>query len=384
MYSLLCSLIAIALICVVGAIWLWRSANASQHRLVTERFVDSRIAASAAGAAAAGQATHGAAPSGAIGGARGFAGETRPPASGASGPGAQQGGRVSMVAAPFAVPGGSHGLQAGARVGAQSAARPRAPAHPFVQAVQRVVGPWREGAEHVAHRAGVQDIGRFYLFSGAALLGLTLFAGLNTNLIAALVLLAFMLIALRLWLWHRSTRQQHRIVTQLPSFLDGVVRMITIGNSIPAAFQAAVPIADRPLRDCLERAARMMRAGVELDKALNTLADLYEVEEFMLIASVVRLSVRYGGRADQVLERMAVFIRDREMAQRELVALSAETRLSAWILGLLPVLLGGFIIVMNPGYFLQMWLDPVGRNLYYGAFSLEVIGVFLLYRLASL
>ena len=384
MYSLLAALISIALICVVGAIWLWRSANATQHRLVTERFVDSRIAASAAGAAAASQAMRGAAPSGAIGGARGFAGEPRASASVASGPDGQQVGRVAMGATPFAVPGSPIGLQAGARVGAQSAARPKAPSHPFVQALQRIVGPWRERAEHAAHRAGVQDTRRFYLFTGVVLLGLTLFAGLNTNFIAAFVLLALMLISLRLWLWHRSTRQQRRIVTQLPSFLDGVVRMITIGNSIPAAFQAAIPIADRPLRDCLERAARMMRAGVELDKALNALADLYEVEEFMLIASVVRLSVRYGGRADQVLERMAVFIRDREMAQRELVAMSAETRLSAWILGLLPVLLGGFIIVTNPGYFWQMWLDPVGRNLYYGAFSLEVIGVFLLYRLASL
>jgi tight adherence protein B len=216
------------------------------------------------------------------------------------------------------------------------------------------------------------------------LAGIVLVAGIETNFILSSVLLVFLLIGLRLWLWHSATRQQSRIVTQLPEFLDGVVRMITIGNSVPAAFQAAVPAVDLPLRACLERASRMMRAGVELDKALNNLADLYVIEEFTLIASVVRLSVRYGGRADQVLERMAAFMRDREMAQRELSALSAETRLSAWILGLLPVVVGTFIVLSNPQYFIGMWFDPTGRHLFYGALGLQLVGIFLLYRLAKL
>jgi tight adherence protein B len=215
------------------------------------------------------------------------------------------------------------------------------------------------------------------------LAGVFLFVGIETNFVASTVLLAFMLIGVRLWLWHRAARQQRRIVTQLPEFIDGVVRMITIGNSVPAAFQAAAPAADLPLRTCLERASRMMRAGVELDKALNQLSELYVVEEFMLIASVVRLSVRYGGRADQVLERMAAFMRDREMAQRELFALSAETRLSAWILGLLPLVIGCFIVLSNPEYFVGMWFDPTGRHVFYGAIGLQLAGIFMLYRLAK-
>ncbi|MFS9531751.1 type II secretion system F family protein, partial [Klebsiella pneumoniae] len=59
--------------------------------------------------------------------------------------------------------------------------------------------------------------------------------------------------------------------------------------------------------------------------------------ELVLLSSVLRLALRYGGRADIVMERTAAFMRDRQQAQRELFALSAETRLSAWIIGLLPV-----------------------------------------------
>jgi len=94
--------------------------------------------------------------------------------------------------------------------------------------------------------------------------------------------------------------------------------------------------------------------------------------------------VRYGGRADLLLERVANFMRDREQAEQELIALSSETRLSAWILGLLPVGVGAFLIFTNPGYFMGMWNDDTGRILIFSAAGLQLTGAVLLYRLARL
>ncbi len=108
------------------------------------------------------------------------------------------------------------------------------------------------------------------------------------------------------------------------------------------------------------------------------------VEDPELVGSVLRLSVKYGGRADVMLDRMAVFMRDLEQAERELVAMSAETRLSAWVLGALPVGIGSFVIATNPKYFSAMWLDPTGRQLVYLAFILQIAGGYWLYRLARL
>ena len=83
------------------------------------------------------------------------------------------------------------------------------------------------------------------------------------------------------------------------------------------------------------------------------------------------------------MERTATFMRDREEAQRELMALSAETRLSAWVLGLLPLVVAGGLFVMNAGYILLMWRDPMGKTMLLTALALEVIGALLLYRLAK-
>ncbi|MNR31143.1 Bacterial type II secretion system protein F domain protein [compost metagenome] len=134
----------------------------------------------------------------------------------------------------------------------------------------------------------------------------------------------------------------------------------------------------------MERSAALVRAGVDLDRALHQTATNVRVEEMFLLASIMGLGVRYGGRADLLLERVANFMRDREQAEHELSAMSAETRLSAWILGLLPLGVGTFLILTNPSYFMGMWNDETGRLLIFSSAGLQILGAVLLYRLAKL
>ncbi|MNR24932.1 hypothetical protein D3C85_1420490 [compost metagenome] len=77
-------------------------------------------------------------------------------------------------------------------------------------------------------------------------------------------------------------------------------------------------------------------------------------------------------------------MRDREQAEHELVAMSSETRLSAWILGLLPIAVCAFMIMKNPAYFLGMWNDDSGRMLVLTGVGLQALGGLLLYRLARI
>ncbi len=181
-----------------------------------------------------------------------------------------------------------------------------------------------------------------------------------------------------------ARRLRRRLAQQLPPFIDAMVRLITIGNSTQAAFQLSVGNTAEPLRGHLERAASLVRAGVELDQALHQTARAVRIEEMALLAAILGLSVRYGGRADLLLERVAHFMRDREQAEQELMALSSETRLSAWILGLLPLAVGFAIVTLNAAYFTRMWQDPTGRMLLFGAGGLQLLGAVLLYRLARL
>ena len=212
----------------------------------------------------------------------------------------------------------------------------------------------------------------------------TLVAGLVAGALAAAVVFALVATATYLFMWLKQQRHQKRMVAQLPALMDAMVRMITIGNSIQSAFQTAIPNVPLPLRSVLEHSSRLMRAGLELDQALFQVARIYRVDELILFAAVMRMSNRYGGRADAVLDRMGNFMRDREEAERELLALSSETRMSAWVLGLLPISIGLLIAVLNANYVANMWFDATGRKLMLGALALQLFGAVALYRLARI
>ncbi|XAH24549.1 type II secretion system F family protein [Xylophilus sp. GW821-FHT01B05] len=185
-------------------------------------------------------------------------------------------------------------------------------------------------------------------------------------------------------IWRRLQKMRKKIVEQLPDFLDAMVHLLTVGNSIHAAYQYAAQTAKPPLRLHLDNVDRRVRVGADLDQALLQTAHHTRLEEMHMLAAVLGLGTRYGGRADQLLDRMAHFMRDRSQAEHELLALSSETRLSAWVLGLLPVLVGSMIVTLNAAYFLHMWNDPTGQILLWAALALQILGGILLYRLARL
>ncbi|NIE65154.1 type II secretion system F family protein [Burkholderia sp. Ax-1719] len=357
MSSLLALAVGLALLCAGGGLMLWQRAQQRTSRERVSRFVDSRVAAASQGA------SMGAAASG-FGGAGTLGG---------------QGGTSKHDAMRAVYVGGNATTRGGAVAsGAQSANAAGA------SALQR----WRLrlalAFQHTLSRAGIVDARKPLAFIAFVTVALTLWAFILGGAPAAIAMLVAVLACVAFALSMRMQRRRARLVTQLPSFLDGIVRLIVLGNSVPAAFQAALVTTEAPLRECLDHVSRMLRSGVEIDRALHQVSQVYRTKELELVGAVLRLSVRYGGRADVMLERMATFMRDLEQAQRELSAMSAETRLSAWVLALLPIAIAGFLIVTNPVYFGSMWNDGGGRKLVYVAVGLQVSGAFLLHRLTRL
>ncbi|ANB72339.1 type II secretion protein F [Paraburkholderia phytofirmans OLGA172] len=333
---------ALALLCAAFALLLWQRGAQRKDQASAERYIDSRMAvAMPAGAGAGGSA----------GGAGG--GPRVAPARAAAAP---------AVFAPQAPPADAGWL-----------AQWR-----YLQARLRFM------LQHAMARAGIANAKAPTAVAGSIVLLLCAWAALIGGVLAAGATLIACAMFIYFLLAVRTNKRRQLIVRQLPLFLDGIVRLITLGNSVPAAFQSALQSTEAPLRECLDYVSRMLRTGVEIDRALSQVAVIYGVRELELVGAVLRLSVKYGGRADVMLDRMASFMRDLEQAERELVAMSAETRLSSWVLAMLPIGIGGFLILSNPNYFASMWFDPTGRQLVYLAFGLQVIGAYLLYRLANL
>lgn len=247
------------------------------------------------------------------------------------------------------------------------------PSHPLLQRLQR----------HLSLEAWGIAPTSLIVLSVLGLLLCALAALQGGWLLGLLALLAYGLLC-SFGIWRRLNKRREKLLQQLPGLLDNMVRLITIGNSPHAAFQLAIGNVPAPLGDALQQAAATLSTTPDLGHAMSLLERNWRLPEFGLLAAVFRMSTRYGGRSDQVLERVSAYIRDRQSAERELHALSAEIRLSAWVLALLPIVIGGLIMVLNSGYFMRMWEDDTGRKMVLAAAGLEAFGSFLLYRLARL
>ncbi|WP_107311280.1 type II secretion system F family protein [Burkholderia metallica] len=329
MYSATVWMLAIAMLCVASALMLWRNAEARRVRTDAKRFIDSRLES----------------------GARGASPSARPVASPASRTVASSDGVRNTVSHDFW-------------------------AHWSAVATEYL--------SNLVNRAGIEGARGKAVVALAVLVATASIAGSRGGALACFAALICGSAIFCIWLTSRIQRRRLKIVRQIPSFLDGIVRLVTLGNSVPAAFQAALLTTEEPLRGCLDHVSRMLRTGVEIDRAMLHIAKIYRAQEFELLGSVLRLSVKYGGRADVMLERMAVFMRDLEQAERELTAMSAETRLSAFVLMMLPIAIGSFVVMTNPKYLEGMWIDPRGQLLLIVAFLMQVAGCVWLYRMARL
>lgn len=199
----------------------------------------------------------------------------------------------------------------------------------------------------------------------------------------ALLALTLYAIGFGLWVRRRMERLQHKLLKQMPDFLENMVRLAGIGNSLSMAFQSATQQVQPPLRPLLDNALLYTRGGMDLDRALHQASRPYRIPALQTLSVVLGTSLRIGGRSDQILQRMSDFMRDVEQAQEELAATTSETRLSAWVIGLLPPGTALGMALFSPDFFRPMIDQPTGHTLLWLALALEGIGALLLYRLAK-
>ena len=110
-------------------------------------------------------------------------------------------------------------------------------------------------------------------------------------------------------------------------------------------------------------------------------AQVHRLRDLQVIALAASINRRYGGSLRTIFRSLIQAIRSRESAQRELRALTAETRFSAMVLGLIPVGLTLYILLQNPQYYADMWADASGRATLIFSVVLQVSGIFVIWRM---
>lgn len=218
---------------------------------------------------------------------------------------------------------------------------------------------------------------RWLLMLGAVVLLATLFSGLLLGLVMLL------LFAIGGWLWvlRREAKRRARILEQLPDFVEHMVRALSAGNSLEEALYSATADAEGPVRALFLSVGRQVRLGAPIEDVLDQAALDHGVHDIRVIAMAARVNRRYGGSLRRIFKSLVQAIRERDAAARELRALTAETRFSAVVLAVVPIVLSLYILLQNPEYYLDMWNQSSGRILLLLSVALQVAGVAVIWRM---
>jgi tight adherence protein B len=181
----------------------------------------------------------------------------------------------------------------------------------------------------------------------------------------------------------KESRRSRAFLEQLPDTLQLIAGSLSVGHSLPQAMDAVVREDLVPISVEFNRALIESRLGMPVEEALDGIGIRMASKDFSWIVMAIKIQREVGGNLAEILTTVAATIRERERIRRQVQGLSAEGRLSAWILGIIPPLLGTYLILVRPSYVKPLFTDPIGIALLVLMVFLMVIGVFWLSRLVK-
>lgn len=181
-------------------------------------------------------------------------------------------------------------------------------------------------------------------------------------------------LAMRLTLSMKIVRRRTAFGEQLPDTLQLVASALRAGFSLPQALDAAVRQDTQPIAGELARALSEVRLGGNLEDGLDGVANRMDSDDLHWTVTAIRIQQGVGGNLAEVLLTIAGTIRERAFLRRQVRALSAEGRLSAYILVALPVLIGIWLFVSASQYMRPLYTTSVGRLMLLAATAFVIVG----------
>ena len=169
-----------------------------------------------------------------------------------------------------------------------------------------------------------------------------------------------------------------RIEQQLPDALDLMGRAMRAGHAFPTALKMVGEEMTGPLAEEFRSVFDEVSFGVAMADALSNLAARVPSTDLRYFVIAVLIQRETGGNLTELLSSISAIIRDRLKLLGQVRVLSAEGRMSAWVLGLLPFGAALMMHLMNPQFLEMLFVDPGGRKMLVGALLLMACGVLVM------
>jgi tight adherence protein B len=216
------------------------------------------------------------------------------------------------------------------------------------------------------------------IFIGLSVLGLLIGGG---DLIIGTV---FMLVgALLPWMYlgRRRKRRKKKFESALPDTLQLMSGSLAAGLSLAQSVDTIVREASEPISSEFKRVLVETRLGLSLEDALQGVADRFQSKDFDWVVMAINIQRQVGGNLAELLNTVAGTMREREYIRRQVSALAAEGKLSAYVLGGLPPGFMLYLLLANRPYVMVLFTRPLGLLMLAGGAVILTLGMFWMSRI---
>ncbi len=173
----------------------------------------------------------------------------------------------------------------------------------------------------------------------------------------------------------RRTRRMKQLTTQLPDVFEMMAQALRAGHSLASSLEVVHDQLPDPVSSEFGRVFHEQNLGIKIEDALLSMAERVDSLDVRFFVTAVLIQRQTGGDLAEVLEKIGGVIRDRIELFGMVQGLTAEGRLSGWVLFALPMVVFGATSVLNPDYANMLFTETIGKILLVVAGGMQLMGL---------
>ena len=186
------------------------------------------------------------------------------------------------------------------------------------------------------------------------------------------------------WVARRKDKRMADFERQLPEALELVGRALRAGHTFTSGMGMVVSEFADPIRMEFQKTMEEINFGMGVTVALDNLMDRVDCPDLNFFVVSVKIQNETGGNLAEIVENIAWLIRERIKLKGRIRVLSAEGRMAAWVLCLLPFFVCGAVQLLNPGYLNLLFTEALGRFFLYLVAGLMTLGVLVIRKMVRI
>jgi len=210
---------------------------------------------------------------------------------------------------------------------------------------------------------------------GIAVLAASALWAMKINPVAAMGCGASVIVLPLLWLSFRRKRRMTKLNTQLPDVFEMMGQALRAGHSLAGAIQLVHEQMPPPIATEFAQVYHEQNLGVKVEEALHSMADRVDSLDVRFFVTAVMIQRQTGGDLAEVLDNISGVIRERIELAGLVRGLTAEGRLSGWVLFALPAIVFLGSMYLNPNYANVLLEDPRGQIMLMIAAGMQLMGI---------